>query len=486
MTRSLLLVSLAAGALTVPIPASSAATELAIREINIRPASPVVGAGNSVRLVIDVIAKGVKGRDGVTIQVEPGSTPDATGSVTSGSPITSKPSPPGTGVLAPGPTGSAAAARSAAAAPAPAPRAAVGGHRGALRVAATRPGGALRVAAGGPDDASRAQGLPAALLQRTGHARLAEWSAWDAPPTAHDARPTQGVRLSTTPATQGANATPVQGTDTTPAQAANTTPAQGTDTTPAQGTDTMLAQSGNTAPAQGAKTAINPVSDAKTAINPVPGGEVAVDRAAGGVNTAAEPGRAGWPSWFGPGAWTAAREPQPRPVNVEPALALMPVWRTTPGGMRMRDDWQTWRFLPDKALNRFYPSGTWTITATATGDDGTSVTRHQTFQLKRETKLSSVRAEKAGATDSVRLHGSLTRVDPRGYAEYAPFADQRVEILWRAEADDEWERVAVTTTGETGDFAKTVQGRADGFWRARYLGTDHYAPKVSRIHESSE
>ena len=75
-------------------------------------------------------------------------------------------------------------------------------------------------------------------------------------------------------------------------------------------------------------------------------------------------------------------------------------------------------------------------------------------------------------------------MDPRGYAEYAPFADQQVEVLWRAEADDEWERVAVATTGETGDFAKTVQGRVGGYWRARYLGTDHYAPKVSKIHES--
>jgi hypothetical protein len=402
MIRSLLLVSLAAGALTVPMPASSAATELAIREINIRPASPVVGAGNSVRLVIDVIAKGVRGRDGVTIQVEPGSTPDATGSVTGGSLVTSKPSSPSTGVLAPGPTGSAAtgrsatAGRSAAAAPAPAPRAAVGGHRGASRV----------------------QRLPVALRQRSGYARLAVRSDWDTRP-AYDGGPTQGVRPS-------------------------------------------------------------------TATSPAPGGEAAVDPV-GGVGTATTgPGRAGWPAWFGPGVWAAAREPQPRPVNVEPALALMPVWRTTPGGMRMRDNWQTWRFLPDKALNRFYPSGTWTITATATGDDGTSVTRHQTFQLKRETKMSSVRAEKAGAPDSVRLHGSLTRVDPRGYAEYAPFADQRVEILWRAEADDEWERVAVATTGETGDFAKTVQGRVGGYWRARYLGTDHYASKVSRIHESSE
>ncbi|MEU7837201.1 MULTISPECIES: hypothetical protein [unclassified Nonomuraea] len=353
MTRSLLLVSLAAGALAVPIPASSAATELAIREINIRPASPVVGAGNTVRLVIDVVAKGVKGRDGVTIKVEPGSTPGATGQtpITGGSPVGAVPSVPGTppapstgtGVLAPGPTG---AARRGTAAPRPG----LVGHRGALRV--TAPGGAAVV---------------------------------------------------------------------DPAQA---------------------------------------------------------------VDSGARPVGEGWPAWFGPDIWASARRPQPRPITVEPALPFMPEWRTVPVGMRMLDGWQTWRFMPDKVLTRFYPSGTWTITATATGDDGQSVTRNQTFQLKRETKMSSVRAEKAGGADSVRLRGSLTRVDPRGYEDYAPFADQQVEILWRAEAEDTWERVAIATTGETGDFGRTVRGRPGGYWRARYLGTDHYAPKVSKIHES--
>ncbi|MEV1242134.1 hypothetical protein ACIBO2_51025 [Nonomuraea sp. NPDC050022] len=335
MTRSLLLVSLAAGALAVPIPASSAATELAIREINIRPASPVVGAGNTVRLVIDVVAKGVKGRDGVSIKVEPGSTPGATGQtpITGGSPVGAVPplpgTPPasatGTGVLAPG-------------------------RRSALRVTA-------------------------------------------------------------------------------------------------------------------------------------PGGEAVVDPAQT-VDAGTRPVGEGWPAWFGPDIWASARRPQPRPITVEPALPFMPEWRTVPVGMRMLDGWQTWRFLPDKVLTRFYPSGTWTITATATGEDGQSVTRDQTFQLKRETKMSSVRAEKVNGADSVRLRGSLTRVDPRGYEDYAPFADQQVEILWRAEAEDTWERVAIATTGETGDFGRTVRGRNGGYWRARYLGTDHYASKVSKIHES--
>ncbi|MCA2222230.1 hypothetical protein [Nonomuraea aurantiaca] len=329
MTRSLLLVSLAAGALAVPIPASSAATELAIREISIRPASPVVGAGNTVRLVIDVVAKGAKGKDGVTIKVEPGATPGATGQtpITGGSPV--GPLPPATG---------------------------------AMRV--TAPGG----------------------------------------------KPIRGVK-------------------------------------------------------------------------PAPGGETVVDPAQA-ADPGARPAGEGWPSWFGPDIWASARRPQPRPITVEPALPFMPAWRTVPVGTRMLDGWQTWRFLPDKVLTRFYPSGTWTITATATGDDGQSVTRNQTFQLRRETKLSSVRAEKAGGAGSVRLRGSLTRVDPRGYEDYAPFADQQVEILWRAEAEDTWERVAIATTGETGDFGRTVRGRPGGYWRARYLGTDHYAPKVSKIQES--
>ncbi|MER6583661.1 hypothetical protein ABT267_48880, partial [Nonomuraea sp. NPDC001023] len=75
MTRSLLLVSLAAGSLTAPVPAYPAATELAIRAITVRPANPVVGAHDSVSLVIDVIARGARGKNGVTVKVEPGAPP---------------------------------------------------------------------------------------------------------------------------------------------------------------------------------------------------------------------------------------------------------------------------------------------------------------------------------------------------------------------------------------------------------------------------
>ncbi|MBF8193103.1 hypothetical protein ITP53_47035, partial [Nonomuraea sp. K274] len=106
MSRSVLLVSLAAGSLVAPAPAYSAATEPVIRAINVRPAEPVVGAHDSIRLVIDVVATGATGKDGVTVKVEPGA-PHAPL-------LTSK--PPITGTPAQSPTGRSPAGQ----APAPA------------------------------------------------------------------------------------------------------------------------------------------------------------------------------------------------------------------------------------------------------------------------------------------------------------------------------------------------------------------------------
>ncbi|WP_214324067.1 hypothetical protein [Nonomuraea sediminis] len=251
MTRRLLLVSLAAGALTTPLPASSAATELAINGITVRPAEPVVRPSGSVRLVIDVIAKGVAGKDGVTIKVEPGAPP--------------------------------AQAPSATPSPSPSPS----------------PGAGLRLAHAG-------------------------------------------------------------------------------------------------------------------------------------------------------------------------------------------DGWETWRFLPQKGLNRFYPAGPWTITATAKGADGEVVTQYASFQLRRETRLTSVRVGKARETHGVRLSGWLNKVDPSGYSDYVPFGGQKVEILYRKEATDIWEVAGTAVTKSTGAFGRTIQDRPNGYWRIRFPGTGHYAPKYSSIRKIGE
>ncbi|MET7331839.1 hypothetical protein [Nonomuraea sp. NPDC005650] len=167
-----------------------------------------------------------------------------------------------------------------------------------------------------------------------------------------------------------------------------------------------------------------------------------------------------------------------------------PVWRSTgPGSVapaRMANGWETWRFLPDKQLNRFYPTGIWTISVTARGAGGRAVTEYASFQFRRDTKLTSVRADKLEGSDLVRLRGSLRRVDPRGYTDYGPFARQQLEILWRGDESTAWEQIGQTTTDASGTFEATVTGRSGGLWRVRYPGTGHYASDASKSRQITQ
>ena len=103
---------------------------------------------------------------------------------------------------------------------------------------------------------------------------------------------------------------------------------------------------------------------------------------------------------------------------------------------RAGQDWETWRFAPDKSLSRWYPAGRWTVTATAKGAGGTTVTGYAPFWLKRETRFGAVQAVRKGT--EVQVDGVLKRVDPRGVVDYAPFAGQPVEILHRETAQAAW------------------------------------------------
>ncbi|GGT07153.1 hypothetical protein ACFFV7_08160 [Nonomuraea spiralis] len=352
MTRSLLLVPLAAGTLTVPmhvpapapvpvhvpvhvsvpVPAFPAATELAIRAITVRPADPVVGAHDSVSLVIDVIARGARGKNGVTVKVEPGV-------------------PPGPLLSAKPPVTDAPAA----------------------------------------DPALQPPGRPE-------------------PPSSSDA-----------------------------AQEAEPGIAPDTSTGAAPG-----------APAPGGASEAPPLLRAPLLELPPSlgvGAQLELQRA-----PAAKPfpTRQDW-----------------RRTEVPPA--------------RMAGDWETWRFLPDKKLNRFYPTGTWTITATAGGANGATVTEYASFQLRRATQLSSVRVERSPKSAAgVRLRGSLTRIDPRGFIDFGPYAKQRLELQWRAEGSATWEDVGETTTDAAGAFIRTVPFRRGGLWRVRFPGNTHYAPDATK------
>ncbi|MEV0587759.1 hypothetical protein [Nonomuraea sp. NPDC050310] len=140
------------------------------------------------------------------------------------------------------------------------------------------------------------------------------------------------------------------------------------------------------------------------------------------------------------------------------------------------DGWETWRFLPARGLNRFYPSGLWTVTATAKAADGSTVTRHTTFQLRRATRLTSAHVSKIRGQKAVRLSGELDRVDPAGYSDYAAFAGTKVEIMHRKPNGVVWTKVGTATTGRDGGFARVIPNRARGWWQLRFPGNKHYAP----------
>ncbi|SPL87508.1 unnamed protein product [[Actinomadura] parvosata subsp. kistnae] len=222
----------------------------------------------------------------------------------------------------------------------------------------------------------------------------------------------------------------------------------------------------------------------------------------GGAEQALPPGMAipghGQPGLTGPHPVPAMEPAAPKdgvPGANRPLLPPRLVWRLAAhkpvldhgrGAARLTDDWQTWRFLPDKKLNRFYPAGTWTVTATAKGANGTTVTQYASFELKRESRLTAVRAEKSARAGGVRLRGSLTRVDPRGLTDYGPFAKQRLEVLWRPDESSAWQAVGEATTDAAGAFVGTVQGRTDGFWRVRFPGTGHYAADLSKARQIAQ
>ncbi|MEV0308802.1 hypothetical protein [Nonomuraea fuscirosea] len=444
MTRSLLLVSLAAGSLTVPVPAASAATEPAIRSITVRPSDPVVGAHGSVRLVIDVIAKGARGKDGVTVKVEPGAPPvrepqprPVTPPIVSQAPAPVRPPavPPGQDQVRP---------------PAQEP------VRPPAQDAGSRPNQDAAQGSAQESAHESAQDAAQGSAQVPAQGPAQEAAADHAQTPVRDAA--QAPVLAPGKAPQDPALTPVHAARPSPAVSPGPVPR------PAPLAPVVNGQPvANGQPAANGRPAVDAGPGGGTAVNdrPVAGGVQAPDQAP------AAGGKVG--------------------VRVEDTFPVIPpriVWRLVPAPpARMTDGWQTWRFLPDKRLNRYYPAGTWTITATAKGKDGTTVTQYASFELRRQTKLSSVRAEKSARTDGVRLHGSLTRVDPRGLTDFGPFAKQRLELLWRPDAKSPWETVGETTTDASGAFAGTIEGRTTGEWRVRYPGTGHYSADLSKIRQ---
>ncbi|WP_449065806.1 hypothetical protein [Planomonospora algeriensis] len=145
--------------------------------------------------------------------------------------------------------------------------------------------------------------------------------------------------------------------------------------------------------------------------------------------------------------------------------------------------WRTWRFLPERRLNRWYPTGQWTVTATAKGDDGHRVVRHAGFRLRHATDFTALQVRRADR--GVQVRGVLNRIDPEGYLDYAPFPRQRVEILHRPERGADWTKVATATTDRGGRFIRKVRGHRGGEWRVRFPGTSRHAPETETVRRAA-
>lgn len=448
------------------MPASSAATELAINQINVRPAAPVVGAGNSVRLVIDVVAKGVRGRDGVSVKVEPGAPPGPVIDPTQQpSPSPRPSSPPSDGADDEPPPETWDEEWSDAEESSPDTWDEWPGTDESSSENAeewSKSGDPPTDPNDGPrtdtKEGSRTDTKDGPRTERPAK-RPAE------PPTEAETRPDAESPTGRRPAKEEAP------------RAESSEGSSEEEAPPSEGTEDS---SGEASSAEGAENSSQEASPAGAAEDS--SGREASPSKKGGTPAAPEEGQVSPSVPVEAGSGQTARGAS----AVRKASAAPPVWSLTPSATRMSGGWQTWRFLPDKLLSRYYPAGTWTITATAKGPNGTSVTSYASFQLKRESKLGDVRVARAGAAQGVRLSGSLTRVDPRGATDFSPFARQRVEILWRQNSSGTWQRVAEATTTANGAFRRTVSGRTGGDWRVRYLGTGHYAPDASRIRQINQ
>ncbi|PZG17446.1 hypothetical protein [Nonomuraea aridisoli] len=437
MTRSLLLVSLAAGSLTAPATGAAAwaaaATEPEIRSITVRPEHPVVGAQGSVRLVIDVIARGVRGKNGVTVKVEPGDPPGPVLADKQPAPEVEQPAPTQPPVevpIQPPPQSSVYA-------PAQVP--------GQIRPPS-------HVLALGRGHGSAQTSVPAAAATPPPNAAPDSRAASDS----RDA--SVGPDSMARPGAEGA----APGVSGAPGAAPAVEPEPQYEWMPDRPEPRPLnPQPLNPQPLNPQPLDLQPLKPQPRDLQPL------------GPND------------------RMPLNPQPGPASKDGATAqeappLPPHMVRRTAAARVADGWQTWRFLPDKRLTRYYPAGTWTITATATGANGATIKEYASFELRRETKLSSVRVEKSPRAETVRVRGSLHRVDPRGLTDYGPFGRQRLELLWRPDTSSDWQKAGEATTDAAGAFVGTVKGRTSGYWRVRYSGTAHYAPDISKAHQIAQ
>ncbi|GLW99742.1 hypothetical protein [Microtetraspora sp. NBRC 16547] len=141
--------------------------------------------------------------------------------------------------------------------------------------------------------------------------------------------------------------------------------------------------------------------------------------------------------------------------------------------------WEKWRFQPETALSRWYPSGQWTVVATAKGANGATVSSYTTFYLRRETRLEGVSVNRDA--NGARVTGTLLKVDPSGRVDYRPFADREVTLRFRQQGSTDWKDMGTAVTNKDGWFEGQTPAKTAGTWQVEFTGTGHYASDTSVI-----
>ncbi|GAA4592821.1 hypothetical protein GCM10023194_55590 [Planotetraspora phitsanulokensis] len=399
---------------------ATAADELAIRSITVKPGTPVVGPTGSVKVVVEVMARGATA---VSVRLEPG----RTGPVTPNDPET----PPSPGVQQPpvNPSTPGNVVPGAPAQPAQAP--------------AQTP---AHVPAQAP--AASPQAVVPARPQSQAHApsQVPAQVKTPAPAQASGQVPTP-VKASAPPQAPAKPPAQAQTPSQVPPQVKPAVPAQVPAKVPAKVPAQVPGQASAQVPAQ-VKTPAPAQAPAKI---PAP-------TQAAGAPTAAPPAAA-------------------LNAHAAPHRAMRATAAQVPGTSRDRSEWETWLFLPERPLSRWYPSGPWTVTATARNAEGNVVTYRTIFFLKRQTALEGVNVVRSD--NQVRITGTLLRVDPLGRVDYRPFEGQEIALAFRPSGSGTWRTMGTAVTDKNGWFSSRHRGMGDGVWRAEYAGTGHYAGEIS-------
>ncbi|MBB2744460.1 UNVERIFIED_ORG: hypothetical protein FHR35_004296 [Microbispora rosea subsp. rosea] len=228
------------------------------------------------------------------------------------------------------------------------------------------------------------------------------------------------------------------------------------------------------APSGGDEPGGEPGKEPEPAATPSPPSGDAVPVPPGSPDPVVSPGAAVPPAVPLPGLGGLASAAMPGMVGA--SRTGRPVRRISSG------EWETWRFLPDKPLSRWYPSGPWTVTATAVNARGERAVARVGFNLRRATEIEGLKVVRDG--DGVRVTGTLLRVDPVGKVDYRPFAGQRVRICFRPAGSSRWKTVGEAVTRRDGWFTARVRADGEGAWRAEYAGTSRYAADASPQREA--